>query len=1061
MLQWRHIFGLLIMAESNKDKDNNILDEAKQNEQVKEPENNSTNAPASNPEQADLGWGSMGNILVRMLLKAGDNKQAALYALSIMSKNLRAAVEKWVAEGKDLAHGPAFEAANDKEASNQNEVTATNLTSPNATETTENIASKVNEAKEDSSNEAEETTKANSKAKPKAKTRTRAKAKTTKAKAEKGAEGTAENSIPSDEHLVAGSAFEFLNNEDLVEEERDLFAEFNAKDWPDKLMVLPVFGRPLLPSQIMPLQVAPRWRQMIHAVLNTPDKMLAIFSMPMDREDPEINIEDFARVMTVGRIIQCRDGEDIQFVVQALGRVKLEPENKSKVGITCKAHYLEAVVPEPNTKEGLEVRALSMTIIHALKELVGCNPIYFEELKQYVGRFDPNNPSLLADCAAAITNSSFEELYDILKTVDLLPRLELCLQAVNNELNVARIQSQIKEKVGQNINEKQREAILREQLKEIKNELGLGENADSSSDVEKLKARMDKLNPPKEVAERFKNEINRMQNIDVSSAEYGVARDYLECLTTVPWGVYAGEGAEIKEAKKVLETDHEGLKEVKECIVESLAVSVFNKNTDESKRGTGLLFVGPPGVGKTSIGRSVARALKRPFFRVSLGGVSDESEIRGHRRTYIGAYAGKLVQALRTSKAMNPVIMLDEVDKLKTSASGDPAAALLEVLDPEQNNSFTDHYLDVPLDLSGCFFICTANSMETIPAPLRDRMEVIQLNGYLTDEKFRIAKKYLLPKIVKESGISTRQVKLGDAVIRRIIEGYAREAGVRNLERHLKRIVRKCVVKLMTDDSLKSVTIKEQDLVKYLGVAPFDNEFLLQGIGIATGLAWNSVGGCALPIEAEIISRTAKSGGVQVTGNLGKVMKESVEIAFSYIRATLKDLAPDTFANEPKVLDEALVHVHVPEGAVEKDGPSAGITIASALLSMVSRKAPRQGFAMTGEISLTGRVLAIGGLEEKVMGARRMGINNLIVPRFNKSNVDNMPAEIKAGVNFYYVDNYPEVAKILFGVNEPKPSYTAPLVDAAGKALDSEVKLKTPKATTKKTTPKTKTVSKA
>ena len=287
-----------------------------------------------------------------------------------------------------------------------------------------------------------------------------------------------------------------------------------------------------------------------------------------------------------------------------------------------------------------------------------------------------------------------------------------------------------------------------------------------------------------------------------------------------------------------------------------------------------MLFVGPPGVGKTSIGRSVARALKRPFFRVSLGGVSDESEIRGHRRTYIGAYAGKLVQALRTSKAMNPVIMLDEVDKLKTSASGDPAAALLEVLDPEQNNSFTDHYLDVPLDLSGCFFICTANSMETIPAPLRDRMEVIQLNGYLTDEKFRIAKKYLLPKIVKESGISTRQVKLGDAVIRRIIEGYAREAGVRNLERHLKRIVRKCVVKLMTDDSLKSVTIKEQDLVKYLGVAPFDNEFLLQGIGIATGLAWNSVGGCALPIEAEIISRTAKSGGVQVTGNLGKVMKE-------------------------------------------------------------------------------------------------------------------------------------------------------------------------------------------
>lgn len=997
------------MAESNKDKENKKEDVAKDLQQstndakaqgnVKNEAVNQESKGASLPEQkkntsqkgfVDLGWGAVGSALVKMLIEAGDDK-AKDFVLGLMNSNLRKKVEEWIKAGRDLKEGPFFSRDVSKEQDAQNDEVG--LLKDDAKDLKASSQGDKGAGTPDSINS--------------------------------GNDGGSSNDGNDDD-----DDFEFLNKDmGSMGEDSDFFAEFNSANWPKQLMVLPVFGRPLLPSQIIPLQVSNKWHRTIEKTLNTQEKLIAIFSLPLERENAELNPEDFENVFTVARIIQCRSGEDIQFVVQALGRAKLEFNIPTHGVILCKAQYLEAKMPKLSSKEGLEIRALSMSVIQVLKELVGCNPMYFEELKQYVGRFDPNNPSLLADCAAAVTNSSFTELNEILNTIDLLPRLELCLKVVNNELNVARIQTQIKERVGQSINEKQREAILREQLREIKNELGMGDNLDSFSDVSKFKERMENLNPPKEVAERFDNEIKRMQNIDVSSAEYGVARDYLECLTTVPWGVYVGADADIKDAKAVLEKDHEGLKEVKECIIESLAVSVFNKNEAEAKRGIGLLFVGPPGVGKTSIGRSVARALKRPFFRVSLGGISDESEIRGHRRTYIGAYAGKLVQALRTTKAMNPVIMLDEVDKLRTSATGDPAAALLEVLDPEQNNSFTDHYLDVPLDLSGCFFICTANSVESIPAPLRDRMEVISLNGYLTDEKFRIAKKYLLPKIIKQSGVTSRQIKMSDPVIKRVIEGYAREAGVRNLERQLKRIVRKCVVKLMTTDDLKMVNVKQNELVSYLGVAPFDNEFLLQGIGIATGLAWNSVGGCALPIEAEIISRTTKNGGISVTGNLGKVMKESVEIALSYIRASLNDLAPEVFASDPKILDEALVHVHVPEGAVEKDGPSAGITIASALLSMVTKKAPREGFAMTGEISLTGRVLAIGGLEEKVMGARRMGIHNLIVPLFNKSNVDNMSPEIKAGVNFYYVERYPEVARILFGEREVAPSYTAPLIN--------------------------------
>ena len=473
-------------------------------------------------------------------------------------------------------------------------------------------------------------------------------------------------------------------------------------------------------------------------------------------------------------------------------------------------------------------------------------------------------------------------------------------------------------------------------------------------------------------------------------------------LTTIPWGKTAKEEINLSKAREILDHDHEGLKDVKERIIEFLAVGALKGGT----RGAIMLFVGPPGVGKTSIGKSIAKALNRPFFRLSLGGVDDESVIKGHRKTYIGAMPGKMVQALRESKVMNPVIMLDEIDKLSHSYQGDPASALLETLDPEQNNGFLDHYLDEKLDLSNCLFICTANTVDTIPPALLDRMDPIRLSGYITEEKLLITKKHLLPRGLKEAHMRKTQLKITDKVIVKMIEEYARESGMRSTERAIDRLIRKAAVKIVGGE--KSVSITEDNLESYLGTAPFKKEKSILGVGVITGLAWTSVGGATLSIESSCLGHEAKS--LELTGSLGKVMQESAKIAYSYIQANLGRLN----ASHKDFFDKATIHIHVPEGATPKDGPSAGVTLASSLLSLALGQAPKSGFAMTGELSLTGQVLAIGGIREKTIAARRMGIFNIICPKANEGDVKELPPEVKEGVNFYFAEVFDDVAALIF-----------------------------------------------
>ncbi|MGN1393374.1 MAG: endopeptidase La [Succinivibrionaceae bacterium] len=775
---------------------------------------------------------------------------------------------------------------------------------------------------------------------------------------------------------------------------------------PSQVFIIPVYGRPFLPSQVMPIQLSPKWESTLRSIINGAEKMAVIVALPDGKLEGEIDTNEFIKTGCLVRVIQARIGEDIQLVAQGITRAKItevKTDDEKKVFV-ANLEYPEVVLPELGSDEEIECKAFAMAIAATIRELMPINPLYFEELKQYLTRFNPSDPSMLADCAAAITTSSENELQEVLDTVDLLKRLKLSLKLIKKELEVAKLQQSIKETVSEKINENQRQYFLKEQLKVIQKELGITVD-DKTADVKTLKEKFEKLNPPDYVKDKFNEEINRLQVLETSSPEYAVSRDYLTWVTNIPWGIYSKENFVFSKAKKILETDHEGLKDVKDRILEFLALGSYKKDLS----GAILLFVGPPGVGKTSIGKSIAKALNRPFYRFSVGGMRDEAEIKGHRRTYIGALPGKFAQALKECKVMNPVIMLDEVDKLLQGNNGDPASALLETLDPEQNNSFLDHYLDLRLDLSKCLFVCTANSVDSIPAPLLDRMDKISLSGYLAEEKLAIAKKHLLPKNLEKAGLTKSKLKIQDTALKKIIEEYARDSGVRTLEKCIAKIIRKAVVKFVEEPELESISVKSAEIKNYLGVAPFSREKTLEGVGIITGLAWTSMGGATLPVEAELIDNVAR--GFKLTGNLGQVMKESADIALSYVISNLGKLAPKVDKN---FFEKALIHLHVPEGATPKDGPSAGVTMASALLSLAMNKAPKKGYAMTGELSLTGSVLAIGGIREKVVAAKRVGINKLIVPSANKEDVQELPDYVKDGVEFYYADTYKDVAKELF-----------------------------------------------
>ncbi|MBF0214689.1 MAG: endopeptidase La, partial [Magnetococcales bacterium] len=567
---------------------------------------------------------------------------------------------------------------------------------------------------------------------------------------------------------------------------------------------------------------------------------------------------------------------------------------------------------------------------------------------------------------------------------------------------MVKLQDKISRQVEEGISKNQRQFFLREQLKEIQKELGITKD-DRTADMERFRERLTHLNLTDEPQKRIEEELDKLSILETGSSEYGVTRNYVDWLTSLPWGVHTKDKLDISRARQVLNKDHDALGDVKERILEFLAVGKLKGEIG----GSIILLVGPPGVGKTSIGRSVARAVGRKFFRFSVGGMRDEAEIKGHRRTYVGAMPGKMIQALRRTEAANPIIMLDEVDKIGASYHGDPASALLEVLDPEQNSEFLDHYLDVRFDLSKILFICTANQLDTIPQPLLDRMEVIRLSGYITEEKIKIARNHLIPKQYDKNGMQYAQLRISNDAVRVIVEGYAREAGVRRLEQKIAAIVRKAAVKILEENATIPIRVGKDQVEAFLGKPGFRDEQPFHGIGVVTGLAWTAMGGATLDVEA--ITPGGEKPGLTLTGALGDVMKESAHIALSYITSNCAKLGAD-----PKILTHNPVHLHVPEGATPKDGPSAGITMATAMLSLAKNQPITRRLAMTGEITLTGQVLAVGGIREKVIAARRVGIRELIMPEACRKSFEEVPDHIREGFTVHFVQKYPQVAKLVF-----------------------------------------------
>ncbi|MDP7596494.1 MAG: endopeptidase La [Pseudomonadales bacterium] len=767
---------------------------------------------------------------------------------------------------------------------------------------------------------------------------------------------------------------------------------------PDTLHLIPLTSRPYFPVMVQPVIVDEKpWATSIEAVVDSAHRAAALnYSKAADGGIPRPN--EIRPVGCVARIhkVHHADGK-FQFIAQGMHRFEIIQWITREVPYVVRVEYLKT----PVTDDEDQLRAYAQAVINIIKQLMTLNPLYNEELKQHLNRFNPNDASPLADFAAAITSADAEELQDILETIPLIQRMEKVLPILGKELEVAKLQAQITEQMQEQVDGQQREFFLRQQLKVIQKELGIAKD-DRQSDVETFEARMKKLVVPEHVTKKVAEELQKLGVLEASSAEYGVTRNYLEWVTSVPWGVTSDDKLDIKHARKVLDQDHDGLDDVKQRIIEFLAVGSYRGEIS----GSILLLVGPPGTGKTSIGHSVADALGRKFYRFSLGGMRDEAEIKGHRRTYIGAMPGKFVQALKEVEVSNPVIMLDEVDKIGASYQGDPASALLEVLDPEQNSEFLDHYLDLRLDLSKVLFMCTANTLDSIPSPLLDRMEVIRLSGYLTAEKVLIARHHLWRRQLDRAGVPNQKLKLTDAAIRQVIEGYAREAGVRNLEKQLGSIIRKAVVKLL-EGKVKSIKIGVQSVEKYLGPALFHKQKPRRGVGVINGLAWTALGGTTLAVEASRIH--SGNRGFKLTGQLGDVMRESAEIAYSYVVANL-----GSFGSDATFFDNALIHLHVPEGATPKDGPSAGITMATALLSLATNRKLARDIAMTGELTLTGKVLPIGGVREKVIAARRAKVMELVLPAENRRDFDEMPDYLKEDMVVHFAARYQDVADAVF-----------------------------------------------
>ena len=766
---------------------------------------------------------------------------------------------------------------------------------------------------------------------------------------------------------------------------------------PGLIHLLPVTTRPFFPGQAVPLLMdAKHWTPTFKAVDKTEHKIVGVLLARSDYAE-KAEPKEFTRIGTACRVhrIQTMEGK-LQVLVECLQRFRLEKIFSARAPFSAQVRYY----PENAQDAGSEVKAYAMAIINTIKELLPLNPLYAEELRMFLDRFGPEDPSHLADFAASLTTSNKEQLQGVLESVELLPRMEKVLVLLNNELELARAQAEIRKVVEDKMQTQQREFFLREQLKVIQKELDISKD-DRTADIDRFAERLEELDLPEAAGKRVEEEMDKLSILETGSPEYALTRNYLDWLTLLPWGNHSQDNLDLEHARKTLDKDHYGLDDVKKRILEFLAVGILKGEVS----GSIVLLVGPPGVGKTSLGKSIADTLGRSFYRFSVGGIRDEAEIKGHRRTYIGAMPGKFIQALKEAGTANPVIMLDEIDKVGASYHGDPASALLEVLDPEQNSDFLDHYLDVRFDLSKALFICTANQLDTIPRPLLDRMEVIQLSGYIASEKLQIARKYLLPRQIKRSGLKRGQLKIGAPALREIIDGYARDAGVRRLEKNLGSIARKTAVKIL-EGSKPPIEVGKDDLKEYLGNPIFRDERKLGGVGVVTGLAWTAMGGATLSVEAVKVHDFNR--GLKLTGQLGDVMRESAEIASGYVMAHAEDYGAD-----PQWFKDAFIHLHVPAGATPKDGPSAGVTMASALLSLALQR-PVRRIAMTGELTLTGHVFPVGGIREKVIAARRAGIRELILPEDNRGDFEEVPEHIRKGFTVHFACGFDDLVPLLF-----------------------------------------------
>ncbi len=816
---------------------------------------------------------------------------------------------------------------------------------------------------------------------------------------------------------------------------------------PQKLLSIPLFSRPHFPKIIAPIVI--QHEAACNAFLSMRDSGLRHVGLFLHKKaGKELLTEEVHN-------LEFNNASQLHKVGVLAEIIRMQKRQQKSVELTFLCHHrirwTDVVETEPMLRLATEpiveppadvgselIKAYSLSVIETMKELLRLGSFYKEQLELLLESVDVNNPYHLADLGACLTTAEPGALQEVLEQPDIVERLRLTLALLKKDLETTKVSRHINRQIDESITKSQRKFLLNEHLKHIKRELGL-EKDEKEALISKFKSRIEKKTLPEQVGKVINDELDKLSTLEPSSSEYTVSRNYLEWLTEMPWGEYSNDSLDIDKAQAVLDEAHYGLKDVKNRILEFIAVSALRGNV----QGKILLLSGPPGVGKTSIGKSVAKALNREFYRFSVGGMGDVAEIKGHRRTYIGAMPGKFVQALKTCKTANPVIMIDEIDKMGRNWTGDPSSALLEALDPEQNTSFVDHYLDLPVDLSKVLFLCTANVLDTIPGPLFDRMQSIPLSGYILEEKVAIASKYLVPQTCTENGLDGKNVTISEDALTSLARDYCREAGVRNLKQHIEKIYRKVALEIArkmkpgetqedSGDKTKKekseeesadakqadevkyneIIVNSENMEKYVGKKVFTKDRLYDQTppGISTGLAWTAMGGATLYIEAIRVSDASPTPSIKVTGQLGDVMKESADIAYSYAQNYLKRLGV-----ESSYFDKAAIHMHVPEGATPKDGPSAGCTMVSALLSLALNKSLVDNVAMTGEVTLTGMVLPVGGIREKAIAAKRAGVKNMVLPEANRKDWDDLPEHVSEGLTPHFVEHFDDVFAVAFG----------------------------------------------